>query len=55
MKKLLRIIGKAFAFIGVFLGMTVLTLYAVILLICYGPSTGARDTLITTFLETGAF
>ena len=55
MKKLLRIIGKTFAFIGVFLGMTVLTLYAVILLICYGPSTGARDTLITTFLETGAF
>ena len=52
MKKLLSIIGKIFAFIGVFLGMTVVILYAVILLICYGPSTGARDTLITTFLET---
>ena len=55
MKKIMRFIGKSLAFIGVFLGMTVVTLYAVILLICYGPSTGARDTLITTFLETGAF
>ncbi len=55
MKKTFRIIGKFFAYIGVFLGMTIVTLYAVILLICYGPSTGARDTLITTFLETGAF
>ena len=55
MKKTFRFIGKLLAFIGVFLGMTIVILYAVILLICYGPSTGARDTLITTFLETGAF
>ena len=55
MKKTLRIIGKFFAFFGVFLGMLIITLYATMLLICYGPSTGARDTLITTFLETGAF
>ncbi len=55
MKKLLQIIGKTFAFIGVFLLMTILTIYASLLLICYGPSKDARDTLITTFLETGAF
>ena len=34
--------------------MFVATLYTTMLLICYGPSKKARDTFVTTFLETGA-
>ena len=35
--------------------MVVFTLYASLLLICYGPSKSARNIFTTTFLETGAF
>ena len=53
MKKVLRFIIKFFAFFGIFLIMSLATLYCVMLLICYGPSESARDTFVTTFLETG--
>ena len=54
MKKTLKIILKGLSFVGVFLLMAVVTLYSVLLLICYGPSTKARNIFVTTFLETGA-
>lgn len=55
MKKTLKFILKALSFVGVFLLMTLLTLYSTLLLICYGPSKNARNILITTLLETGNF
>lgn len=54
MKKTLNIFLKSLSFIGVFLLIMVITLYATLLLICYGPSTKARNLFVTTFLETGA-
>lgn len=54
MKKALKIILKGLSFIGIFLVMAVITLYATLLLICYGPSKKARNIFVTTFLETGA-
>lgn len=54
MKKLLLFILKALSFIGVFLLMTIITLYSSLLIICYGPSKSARNIFVTTFLETGA-
>ena len=55
MKKVLKNILKVLSFIGVFILMVVFTLYASLLLICYGPSKSARNIFTTTFLETGAF
>lgn len=55
MKKIVKFILKALSFVGVFLLVTVITLYATFLLICYGPSKKARNIFVTTFLETGAF
>ncbi|MBR4230981.1 MAG: phosphodiester glycosidase family protein [Bacilli bacterium] len=55
MKKIVNFILKALSFVGVFLLVTVITLYATFLLICYGPSKKARNIFVTTFLETGAF
>ena len=54
MKKLLKLVLKALSFVGVFLLVAVITLYATFLLICYGPSKKARNIFVTTFLETGA-
>jgi len=54
MKKTLKIMIKGLSFIGIFLLMAVVTLYSVLLLICYGPSVKARNIFVTTFLETGA-
>ena len=54
MKKTFNLILKGLSFIGVFLLMVVITLYATLLLICYGPSKNARNMFVTTFLETGA-
>lgn len=55
MKKVLKNILKVLSFIGVFILMVIFTLYASLLLICYGPSKSARNIFTTTFLETGAF
>lgn len=55
MKKFIKIILKALSFLGVFILMVLFTLYASLLLICYGPSKSARNIFTTTFLETGAF
>ena len=54
MKKTLKLILKGLSFIGIFILMIVVTLYATMLLICYGPSKKARNMFVTTFLETGA-
>lgn len=54
MKKTLKFILKGLSFVGIFLVMAVVTLYSVLLLICYGPSVKARNIFVTTFLETGA-
>lgn len=50
-----KIILKLLSFVGVFLLMVIVTLYGSLLLISYGPSKSARNILITTLLETGAF
>lgn len=55
MKKIMKIILKTLSFLGVFILMVLFTLYASLLLICYGPSKSARNIFTTTFLETGAF
>ncbi len=52
--KVLKVIGKGLSFVGVFLLVVIVTLYSSLLLICYGPSTKARNLFVTTFLETGA-
>ena len=52
--KIVKLIGKGLSFVGVFLLICIITLYASLLLICYGPSTKARNLFVTTFLETGA-
>jgi len=54
MKKVLNMFLKGLSFLGIFILMAVITLYSVLLLICYGPSTKARNIFVTTFLETGA-
>lgn len=48
-----KLIGKIFSFIGITLGVVILTLFATIFLICHGPSTSARNLFVTTILETG--
>lgn len=52
-KKVLKEIGKAFAFVGVTLGAILLTLVLTITLICHGPSESAKELFATTILETG--
>ena len=52
-KKILKEIGKAFAFVGVTLGVILLTLVLTITLICHGPSESAKELFATTILETG--
>ena len=51
--KILKIIGKFFSFIGVFLLFIIITIYSIGLLFCYGPSKHARNLFVTTILETG--
>ncbi len=53
MKKVLIIIGKIFAFIGVTLGAILIALVLTITLICHGPSESAKELFATTILETG--
>lgn len=48
-----KLVGKIFSFIGITLGVVILTLVATIFLICHGPSTSARNLFVTTILETG--
>ena len=51
--KVFKSIGKFFGFIGVFLGILLVTIYGMGLIFCYGPSEHARNLFITTFLESG--
>ena len=51
--KIVKLIGKIFAFIGVTLAGVLLSLIIMIVLICHGPSTSAKDLFATTLLETG--
>ena len=51
--KFLKLIGKIFSFIGVFLLVLLVTVYSMGLIFCYGPSVHARNLFITTILETG--
>lgn len=53
--KLIKFMLKFLSFIGIFLLMVIITLYSSLLIISYGPSKNARNILITTLLETGAF
>lgn len=46
-------IGKIFSFIGITLGVIIITLVLTIFLICHGPSESARNLFVTTILETG--
>ena len=54
MKKVVKFILKGLSFIGIFLLFVIITVYTSLLIICYGPSTKARNVFVTTFLETGA-
>lgn len=51
--KALKLIGKIFSFIGIFLGSLFIAIYGMGLLFCYGPSVHARNLFVTTMLETG--
>ena len=51
--KVLKFIGKFFSFIGVFLLVLLVVIYAAGLIFCYGPSVHARNLFVTTMLETG--
>lgn len=51
--KFLKLIGKFFSFIGIFLGILLVTVYGMGLIFCYGPSEHARNLFVTTLLETG--
>lgn len=53
MKKVLIIIGKIFAFLGVTLGAVLVALVLTITIICHGPSESAKELFATTILETG--
>lgn len=52
-KKFLKVLGKAFSFIGIFLIILLITLYLTVQLFVNGPSTSARELFVTTILETG--
>lgn len=51
--KFLKILGKLFSFIGVFIVLLVVVVYSMGLIFCYGPSEHARNLFVTTLLETG--
>lgn len=51
--KILKMIGKCFSFIGIFLLILIVVVYSMGLIFCYGPSTHARNLFVTTLLETG--
>ena len=51
--KILKLIGKIFSFVGVFLLLLLVTVYSMGLIFCYGPSEHARNLFVTTLLETG--
>lgn len=51
--KFLKLIGKGFSFILIFILFLVINLYVMCLIFCYGPSKSARDIFVTTMLETG--
>lgn len=51
--KVLKLFGKIFSFVGVFLLVLLVTVYGMGLIFCYGPSTHARNLFVTTMLETG--
>lgn len=51
--KIVKIIGKAFSFVGIFLVSLVVIVYSMGLIFCYGPSVHARNLFVTTLLETG--
>ena len=51
--KVLKLIGKIFSFVGVFLLVLLVTVYSMGLIFCYGPSIHARNLFVTTLLETG--
>ena len=51
--KILKFIGRFFAFVGVTLGVLVLALALTIVLICHGPSESAKELYAITILETG--
>lgn len=53
MKKFLKILGKAFAFLFTTLIILVITILFMINMFCNGPSKMARQLFVTTFLETG--
>lgn len=53
MKRVLKIVGKISAFVGVTLGMVVVALAITMALICHGPSQSAKEVFATTILETG--
>ena len=52
-KKIFKTVGKVFSFIGIFLGIVLITLYLTVVLFVHGPSTNAKDLFVTTILETG--
>ena len=54
MRRLVKFILKGLSFIGIFLIFVIITVYTSLLIICYGPSSKARNVFVTTFLETGA-
>ena len=51
--KILKVIGKFFSFVLVFIVLLVAIVYSMGLIFCYGPSTHARNLFVTTLLETG--
>lgn len=51
--KFLKLIGKGFSFILIFILFLIINLYVMCLIFCYGPSKSARDIFVTTMLETG--
>ncbi len=44
-------IGKIFSFIGITLGVIIITLFLTIFLICHGPSASARNLFVTTIRD----
>ncbi len=51
--KFLKVVGKIFSFVGIFLLTLLITIYGTGLIFCYGPSNHARNLFVTTLLETG--
>ena len=53
MKRLIKAFGWIFLFIVTAVAAVFLTLYLLMRMFCYGPSESARDTFVSTMLETG--